>query len=61
MAADTFHCTISDGVTFIRKSTSSTIVQGLNLSQGQFSVPVQTGPGAHPASCTMGIGYLSQQ
>jgi len=22
----------------------------------RFSAPVQTGPGAHPASCTMGIG-----
>jgi len=22
----------------------------------RFSVPVQTGPGAHPASCTMGTG-----
>ena len=25
---------------------------------GRFSVPVQTGPGAHPASYTMGIGSL---
>ena len=24
----------------------------------RFSAPVQTGPGAHPASCTMGTGYL---
>ena len=24
----------------------------------RFSVPVQTGPGAHPASCTMGTGYF---
>jgi hypothetical protein len=23
-----------------------------------FSAPVQTGPGAHPASCTMGTGYF---
>jgi len=22
----------------------------------KFSAPVQTGPGAHPTSCTMGIG-----
>jgi len=22
----------------------------------RFSAPVQTGPGAHPASCTMGTG-----
>ena len=24
--------------------------------QARFSAPVQTGPGAHPASCTMGTG-----
>jgi hypothetical protein len=24
--------------------------------EGRFSTPVQTFPGAHPASCTMGIG-----
>ena len=24
----------------------------------RFSAPVQTGPGAHPASCTMGTGSL---
>jgi len=24
----------------------------------RFSKPVQTGPGAHPASCTLGTGYL---
>jgi hypothetical protein len=32
-------------------------VQGSNPGWGaRFSAPVQTGPGAHPASCTMGIG-----
>jgi len=25
---------------------------------GRFSEPVQTGSGAHPASCTMGTGYF---
>ena len=25
----------------------------------RFSAPVHTGPGAHPASCTMGTGSLS--
>jgi len=25
----------------------------------RFSAPVQTGPGAHPASCTMGTGFFS--
>ena len=29
---------------------------GSNLSGARFSPPVQTGPGAHPASCTMGTG-----
>jgi hypothetical protein len=24
----------------------------------RFSAPVQSGPGAHPASCTMGTGYF---
>jgi hypothetical protein len=24
----------------------------------RFSVPVQTGPGAHPASCTIGTGLF---
>jgi hypothetical protein len=27
--------------------------------KAKFSAPVQTGPGAHPASCTMGTGFLS--
>jgi hypothetical protein len=29
---------------------------GSNPSGGEISTPVQTGPGAHPASCTMGTG-----
>jgi hypothetical protein len=30
---------------------------GIELRWGaRFSAPVQTGPGAHPASCTMGTG-----
>jgi len=31
-------------------------VQGSNPGEARFSVPVQTGPEAHPASCTMGTG-----
>jgi hypothetical protein len=31
-------------------------VRGSNLVGARFSAPVQTGPGAHPASCTMGTG-----
>jgi len=26
--------------------------------EARFSAPVQTGPGAHPASCTMGTGFI---
>ena len=26
----------------------------------RFSAPVQTGPGPHPAYCTMGTGFLSR-
>ena len=29
---------------------------GSNPGGARFSAPVQTGPGAHPASCTMGTG-----
>ena len=35
MAAETFHCIISNGIPFIRKLTSFTMVWGLNLSWGQ--------------------------
>jgi hypothetical protein len=31
-----------------------------NLSGGEISAPVQTGPGAHPASYKMGTGSLSR-
>jgi hypothetical protein len=34
-------------------------VRGSNSSGARFSAPVQTGPGAHPASCTMGTGSFS--
>ena len=27
--------------------------------EARFSAPVQTGPGAHPSSCTMGTGSLT--
>jgi hypothetical protein len=30
------------------------MVRGSNPGRARFSAPVQTGPGAHPASCTMG-------
>jgi hypothetical protein len=31
---------------------------GIESRWGQDFLPVQTGPGAHPASCTMGTGYF---
>ena len=31
-------------------------VRGSNPGGARFSAPVQTGPEAHPASCTMGTG-----
>jgi len=34
-------------------------VQGLNPSRGEFSAPIQSGPGAHPAFYTKGTGSLS--
>ena len=33
-------------------------VRGSNSGGARFSALVQTGPGAHPASCTMGTGSL---
>jgi len=30
--------------------------QALKVPRMRFSPPIQTDPGAHPASCTMGIG-----
>ena len=34
--------------------TTGWTVRGSNPDGARFSAPVQTGPGAHPASCTMG-------
>ena len=33
-------------------------VKGSNPDGARFSVPVQTGSEAHPASCTMGTGFF---
>jgi len=33
-------------------------VRGSNPGGGRFSAPVQTGPGAHPASYIMGTGFF---
>jgi hypothetical protein len=32
------------------------MVRGSNPGAARFSAPIQTGSGAHPASCTMGTG-----
>jgi hypothetical protein len=34
-------------------------VQGSNTGGARFSAPIQTGSGAHPASCTMGTGSFT--
>ena len=40
-----------------RQATGWTI-RNSNSVRAKFSVPVQTSPGVHPASCTMSIGAL---
>jgi hypothetical protein len=35
-------------------------IQGSNPGEGRFSASVQTCPGVHPTSCTMGTGSLSR-
>jgi hypothetical protein len=56
---------ISAGTTFTSGLGSSVSIAtgygldgpGIEIPVGaRFSAPVQTGPGAHPASCTMGTG-----
>ena len=49
MAADILHCIISDGITFIRKSTSITMVQGLNLSRGHIFCTCPDWPWSPPS------------
>jgi hypothetical protein len=34
-------------------------VRGSNPGEARFSAPIQTGSGAHPASCTMGTGSFA--
>jgi hypothetical protein len=38
--------------------TAGWTVRGSNPGEARFSAPVQTGPGAHPASFTMGTGLF---
>ena len=45
-----YYCRITAGVTY-------SIMDIKKIPVGtRFSAPVQTGPGAHPASCTVGTG-----
>jgi len=46
---------ICDTVHHVRLATGWT-VRGSNLVGARFSAPVQTGPGGHPASCTISTG-----
>ena len=40
----------------VQRLTTGWTVQGSNPGGARFSAPIQTCPGAHPASCTMGTG-----
>ena len=40
----------------VRRFATGWTVRGSNPDGTRFSAPVQTGPGAHPASYTMGTG-----
>ena len=40
----------------VYRLTTGWTVRGSNPGGARFSAPVQTGPGAHPASCTMCTG-----
>ena len=40
----------------VQRLPTAWTVRGSNPGGARFSAPVRTGPGAHPASCTMGTG-----
>ena len=40
----------------VKRLSTGWTVRGSNPGGARFSAPVQTGPEAHPASCTMGTG-----
>ena len=40
----------------VQRPAASWTVRGSNPGGARFSAPAQTGPGAHPTSCTMGTG-----
>ena len=44
----------------VQQLATSWTVRRSNPVGARFSAPVQTGPGAHPASCTMGTGSFSR-
>ena len=43
----------------VQRLATGWTVRGSNPGGARFSAPVQTGPGAHPASCTMGTGSFT--
>jgi hypothetical protein len=43
----------------VQRLATGWTVRGSNPGGARFSAPVQTDPGAHPASCTMGTGSLT--
>ena len=43
----------------VQRLATGWTVWGSNPGGARFSAPVQTGPGAHPASCKMGTGSFS--
>jgi len=53
------HKEISGTAKSVQQLATAWTVQGLNPG-GRFSSPVQSSTGAHPASCTMSTGFLSQ-
>ena len=55
----TYCCVYSAGLPMMDRETVQNMVWGLNPSEGEVLCTVQNGPGAHPASCTLGTGSLT--
>jgi hypothetical protein len=55
-------CSVGPVVQSVERLATGWTVRGSNPGgEARFSAPVQTGPGAHPASCTMGTGSFPRQ